>query len=84
MEKEEWLWNSRDGVTPFVIPSADGSVRMKHVDFFRDVRAPFHVPPEGSRVFVGEGDEPRIATVDRSMRASFRARRPRRPGASDA
>jgi hypothetical protein len=48
----EWLWNSRDGVTPFVISDAEGGGEMKHVDWFRDVRALFHVPSVGSRIFV--------------------------------
>lgn len=50
--REEWLWNSRDGVTPFGISDAVDGLEMWHEDFFRDVRAPFYVPLVGSRVFV--------------------------------
>lgn len=50
--REEWLWNSRDGVTPFCITDAEDGGEMVHAEFFRDVRAPFYVPPVGSRIFV--------------------------------
>lgn len=50
--REEWLWNSRDGVTPFCITDAEDGGEMVHVEYFRDVRAPFYVPPVGSRIFV--------------------------------
>lgn len=50
--REEWIWNSRDGVTPFIVPDAEDGGEMRHVDWFRDVAAPFYVPPVGSRIFV--------------------------------
>lgn len=50
--REEWLWNSRDGVTPFIISDAEDGSKMRHADFWRDVCAPFYVPPIGSRIFV--------------------------------
>lgn len=50
--REEWIWNSRDGVTPFGLAHAETGEDMLHVDWFRDVRAPFYVPPVGSRIFV--------------------------------
>lgn len=48
---EEVLWNSRDGVTPFVITLRDGS-EAEHADWSRDEYAPLHVPKVGSRIFV--------------------------------
>ncbi len=48
----EVLWNSRDGVTPFCIPSRDGKDEMRHIDFKRDRFAPDHKPTPGQRVFV--------------------------------
>jgi hypothetical protein len=48
----ETLWNSRDGVTPFIIPSADESEPMSHVDWEADRCVPTYVPPVGMRVFV--------------------------------
>ena len=48
----EWLWNSRDGITPYCIGKPDGSGEMRHVDWFRDVEARYFVPAVGSRVFV--------------------------------
>lgn len=55
--REEWLWNSRDGVVPFGIPDAEDGGEMMHADWFRDVRAPFFVPPIGSRIFVDMTEE---------------------------
>lgn len=48
---EEWIWNSRDGVTPFIISSKQGLVAA-HVEWHRDRYAPDHKPQLGDRVFV--------------------------------
>lgn len=48
----EWLWNSRDGVTPFIIPSPDGRREMKHIDWHLDHFCPGHQPKPGQRIFV--------------------------------
>jgi hypothetical protein len=49
---EEWVWNSRDGVTPFVITLRSGK-EAKHVEWHRDRRMPpDYRPPPGSRMFV--------------------------------
>lgn len=48
---EEIIWNSRDGVTPFIVASRDGKP-MQHVDWEGDRYAPHHIPKVGSRVFV--------------------------------
>jgi hypothetical protein len=48
----EWVWNSRDGVTPFVIRSRSGK-EMTHVDWLLDTRLPAEfIPPKGMRIFV--------------------------------
>lgn len=52
----ETVWNSRDGVTPYTIPSKSG-VEMFHVDWRSDVRAPDHQPKLGDRIFVDLGAE---------------------------
>jgi hypothetical protein len=49
--EEEILWNSRDGVTPFMITSRSGK-KMSHVDWGNDVYAPHWKPPIGMRIFV--------------------------------
>jgi hypothetical protein len=49
--EEEILWNSRDGVTPFIITSRSGK-RMQHVDWQNDVFAPHWRPAAGTRYFV--------------------------------
>lgn len=47
----EILWNSRDGVTPFIIRSRAGNEAV-HTNWKRDRREPNYAPPIGSRVFV--------------------------------
>lgn len=49
---EEELWNSRDGVTPFVIGCRDCGSEAQHVDFDKDKFAPDYVPYEGQRIFI--------------------------------
>lgn len=48
---EEWIWNSRDGVTPFCIESKHG-LEAQHVEWSRDRFVPDHKPKAGDRVFV--------------------------------
>jgi hypothetical protein len=48
---EEVLWNSRDGVTPFMLKSRDGKM-MQHVDWRSDQCFPDFKPPSGMRMFV--------------------------------
>ena len=48
----EWLWNSRDGVSPFGIMSKDGKETLRHADWHEDVFVPNFVPPVGMRIFV--------------------------------
>lgn len=52
----EVVWNSRDGVTPYIIALRDGR-EARHAG--RPVRAPGHRPEPGSRIFVD-------LTVDRA------------------
>lgn len=48
---EEWIWNSRDGVTPFCINSRQG-LEAQHVEWHRDRCVPDHKPKPGERIFV--------------------------------
>lgn len=48
----EWLWNSRDGVTPFIIRAADGVTELRHTDFHLDRYLPGYQPLPGERIFV--------------------------------
>lgn len=48
---EEWIWNSRDGVTPFCIESRQG-LQAQHVDWHRDSYVPDYKPKPGERIFV--------------------------------
>jgi len=53
----ELIWNSRDGVTPFVISARDGSRQMTHVDWQLDESRPHHVPQLGDRIFIDHTEE---------------------------
>lgn len=46
----EVLWNSRDGVTPFIIESRKGN-KAQHVNWTQDQRRPDFVPSSGMRMF---------------------------------
>jgi hypothetical protein len=68
--RREWIWNSRDAITPFVVSAKDDpSIDMKHGNWHLDRYEPFHVPNVGDRVFVDLTEElarPRaIAYVER-------------------
>lgn len=47
----EYIWNSRDGVTPFGVVSFHGKGAM-HVEWNHDEYLPDYDPPIGSRIFV--------------------------------
>ena len=49
----ERIWNSRDGVTPYVVPCPScGASSLTHVDWHDDQTRPTYTPHEGQRVFV--------------------------------
>lgn len=48
----ETIWNSRDGVAPFVVVSRDNSRELRHVLWGGDPYAPHHVPNVGDRIIV--------------------------------
>lgn len=52
-ETIETLWNSRDGVTPFVIDCIRCNDKMRHIDWEGDKKAINHTPYRNQRVFVG-------------------------------
>lgn len=54
--EEEIIWNSRDGVTPFVITLRSGKTAM-HRDWGADQCVPDYKPLPGSRMFVDLTEE---------------------------
>lgn len=48
----ETLWNSRDGVTPFIIGCAICDGQMQHINWGDDICQPDHFPECGDRVFI--------------------------------
>lgn len=67
----EWIWNSRDGVTPMFL-GINTPDKLSHVDWHEDAFMPNYVPLVGSRVFVGASEEPSVVTVTEEMRAEFK------------
>lgn len=47
----EVIWNSRDGVTPFIVHSPAG-LESQHTNWHLDEYAPLYVPDVGERIFV--------------------------------
>jgi hypothetical protein len=62
----EQIWNSRDGVTPFVIALRDGRRATHHADPHRDRYDPGYQPQPGQRVFadMNTGYAQRIAAAN--------------------
>lgn len=48
----ETIWNSRDGVTPFIVTCARCGAEANHVDWGKDVCDPLYQPKPGERFFV--------------------------------
>ncbi|MBD2073931.1 hypothetical protein H6F86_08515 [Phormidium sp. FACHB-592] len=50
--KVEWLWNTRDGVTPFCVSNRAGNKMMQHVDWQIDRCLPNYQPYPGEHIFI--------------------------------
>jgi hypothetical protein len=61
----EILWNSRDGVTPFMIGCRKCPGLMQHIDWHGDVCAPSHVLKSGDRYFADETVERARSKVEK-------------------
>jgi hypothetical protein len=49
--EQEWIWNSRDGITPFVITLRSGKTAV-HTHWELDEYLPSYQPKVGERVFI--------------------------------
>ncbi len=49
---DETIWNSRDGVTPFVMDCRVCGADSQHIEWHCDVRAEAYQPKVGDRIFV--------------------------------
>jgi len=56
LTETEVLWNSRDGVTPFIISSRNGK-QMRHINWSLDRCVPDFKPPAGMRIFVNATED---------------------------
>lgn len=56
--RREWIWNSRDGITPFCVGAKDDSkIDLQHGNWHLDQYRPDYVPAVGERVFVTMTEE---------------------------
>lgn len=51
-DHEEIIWNSRNGITPFIVGCQRCEQDSQHVHWNRDVYAPDHKPKKGDRIFI--------------------------------
>jgi len=65
--EEERIWNSRDGVTPFVIPLRSGKT-AQHADWHADARVVEYAPKPGERVFVDLTMERALALAETNIK----------------
>lgn len=49
---EETIWNSRNGITPFIVGCQRCKQDSQHIYWNRDVYAPDHKPKKGDRIFI--------------------------------
>ena len=63
----EQLWNSRDGVTPFIIDCIKCDGENEHVHFWMDKRKPFYRPYRGQRIFVDMTEERYLEMMQKRM-----------------
>jgi hypothetical protein len=66
--EEERIWNSRDGVTPFIISLLSGK-SATHVDWRNDVRAVDYKPKPGERIFTDLTPERALEAATRNIKA---------------
>ncbi|TIN76729.1 hypothetical protein [Mesorhizobium sp.] len=67
----EWIWNSRDGVSPFALQSRDGKESLTHADWHEDAFVPNFVPPVGMRIFVDLTMERALISARRQVSESW-------------
>ncbi|GAC1444357.1 MAG: hypothetical protein NVSMB52_03650 [Chloroflexota bacterium] len=66
--ESEWVWNSRDGTTPFVIMNRAHTRELTHVDWHLDTRLPEEFePPKGMRYFTNITEESARASAEMTV-----------------
>lgn len=65
----EWIWNSRDGVTPYGIMDRTGEVELFHVQWNMDVLIIGYRPLPGERVFVSVDEHSLTNSINRQIEA---------------
>lgn len=64
----EIIWNSRDGVTPFMVTCRKCKSMMQHEAWSVDVFAPWHTPKPGDLVFVDLTEERALKFADKFIK----------------
>lgn len=68
-KRVEWIWNSRDGVTPFIVGCRQCDGAMQHVEWQHDPYIPTFKPEVGSRMFVDLSPERAVEFVKQKIEA---------------
>lgn len=66
----EWIWNSRDGVTPFIVGCQACRGEAQHTDWRLDQYLPNYVPKPHERVFVNFTPEAALEVATRMVARS--------------
>lgn len=64
-KEEEELWNSRDGVTPFIIGCRQCGGESSHINFRADKFLPKYTPFIGQRIFVDMTEETKLEIAEK-------------------
>lgn len=62
-----YIWNSRDGVTPFGCTDPATGAELKHINWFLDRYDPDHIPAVGDLVWVDLNPERALQLAERQV-----------------
>lgn len=61
--ESEDIWNSRDGIVPFMVPSRTSGKHLVRFDWMNERRYRQYTPKPGSRIIAGSPEAPRLMVV---------------------
>lgn len=62
------IWNSRDGVTPFITYCKEYGIELKHINWQNDLYMPDYKPKKGDLIWVSHTKETATASADESYK----------------
>lgn len=60
------IWNSRDGVTPFITFSKEYGIQLQHINWQNDLYMPDYKPKKGDLIWVSHTKETATASAEES------------------